>query len=189
MDRIESKSKRIILVTGAARSGKSEWAENLATKTNKSVIYIATAIADSTDREWLNRIALHQQRRPPHWQTLSVPKQLAQTISNTIASNCLLVDSLGSWVANLLDRETDSWQEIQNDLLASLQTTNADVIFVAEETGWGVIPAYKSGRVFRDRLGTLSRKIGGVASEVYLVTGGHALNLSQLGQCLDDKSN
>ncbi|MDJ0688109.1 MAG: bifunctional adenosylcobinamide kinase/adenosylcobinamide-phosphate guanylyltransferase [Xenococcaceae cyanobacterium MO_188.B32] len=189
MDRIESESKQIILVTGAARSGKSEWAENLATKTNKSVIYIATAIADSTDREWLNRIALHQQRRPSHWQTLCVPKQLAQTISNTIASNCLLVDSLGSWVANLLDREADSWQEIQNGLLASLQTTSADVILVAEETGWGVIPAYKSGRIFRDRLGNLIRQIGSVASSVYLVTGGHALNLSQLGQCLDNKSN
>ena len=189
MDRIESESKQIILVTGAARSGKSEWAENLATKTNKSVIYIATAIADSTDREWLNRIALHQQRRPPHWQTLCVPKQLSQTISNTIASNCLLVDSLGTWVANLLDREADSWQEIQNGLLASLQTTSADVILVAEETGWGVIPAYKSGRIFRDRLGNLIRQIGSVASSVYLVTGGHALNLSQLGQCLDNKSN
>ena len=69
MERIESYAKRITLVTGAAKSGKSEWAENLAQKTDKSVIYIATAVVDSTDREWLTRIALHQQRRPSHWQT------------------------------------------------------------------------------------------------------------------------
>ena len=189
MNQIESDSQRITLVTGAARSGKSEWAENLAKKTDKSVIYVATAVVDSADREWLTRITLHQQRRPPHWQTLWVPEQLAQTISNTMASNCLLIDSLGTWVANLLDRKADSWQEIQNSLLDSLQTTSADVILVGEETGWGVIPAYKSGRIFRDRLGDLVRQIGSIASEVYLVTGGHALNLSQLGQCLDIGSN
>ena len=185
MNPIESDFQRIILVTGAARSGKSEWAENLAKKTNKSVVYVATAIVDSTDQEWLNRIALHQQRRPSDWRTLCVPQQLVQTISNALASDCLLIDSLGTWVANLLDRETDCWQEIQTSLLEGLQNTNADVILVGEETGWGVIPAYKSGRIFRDRLGELVRKIGSIASEVYLVTGGHALNLSKLGQSLE----
>ena len=184
MEQIESDARRIILVIGPARSGKSEWAENLAMQTNKSVIYVATAIADSTDREWLGRIALHQQRRPSHWQTLSVPQQLSQTISNTIPSNCLLIDSLGTWVANLLDREADAWQEIQNSLLESLQNTSAEVILVGEETGWGVVPAYKSGRLFRDRLGDLVRNIGSIASEVYLITGGYAINLSKLGQPL-----
>lgn len=184
MNQIQSDSKQIILVTGAARSGKSEWAETIAKKTEKSIIYIATAIVDSTDKEWLARITLHQQRRPADWQTLCVPKQLTQTINNTSASNCLLIDSLGTWVANLLDREADVWQEMQTSLLNSLQTTAADVILVGEETGWGVIPAYESGRIFRDRLGSLIRQIGGIASAVYLVTGGHALNLSQLGQSL-----
>ena len=184
MEQIESNSRQIILVTGAARSGKSEWAESLATKMNKSVIYIATAVVDSTDREWQERIVIHQQRRPTDWQTLCVPKKLAQTINNISSSNCLLIDSLGTWVANFLDYEADAWQEIQNSLLNSLQTTTLDVILVAEETGWGVIPAYESGRIFRDRLGSLIRQIGNIASAVYLVTGGHALNLSQLGQSL-----
>jgi adenosylcobinamide kinase/adenosylcobinamide-phosphate guanylyltransferase len=52
---------------------------------------------------------------------------------------------------------------------------------VGEETGWGVVPAYPLGRTFRDRLGGLIRRLGSVADTVYLVTGGHALNLSQLG--------
>ena len=58
-----------------------------------------------------------------------------------MSSNCLLIDSLGTWVANFLDQETDSWQVIQKDLLESLQKTSAEVILVGEETGWGVIPA------------------------------------------------
>jgi adenosylcobinamide kinase / adenosylcobinamide-phosphate guanylyltransferase len=52
---------------------------------------------------------------------------------------------------------------------------------VAEETGWGVVPAYPLGRQFRDRLGTLIRLVGAIADQVYLITGGYALNLTLLG--------
>ena len=52
---------------------------------------------------------------------------------------------------------------------------------MAEETGWGVVPAYSTGRLFRDRLGNLVRRLGAIANPVYLVTGGHVLNLSTLG--------
>ena len=40
---------KIILVTGAARSGKSEWAEKLANQLTESVTYIATAKFSSED--------------------------------------------------------------------------------------------------------------------------------------------
>lgn len=171
----------MILVTGASRSGKSEWAEKLATKTEKSIVYIATAIVDSTDREWQARIIKHQQRRPQSWQTLVVSEKLAATIDRATHEQCLLIDSVGTWVANLLDLDLDTWQLITDELLTSLQTTNAEIILVGEETGWGVVPAYKSGRIFRDRLGRLLRELGNIADTVYLVTGGHALNLSLLG--------
>lgn len=179
-------SNQIILVTGAARSGKSEWAEKLATKTNRAVVYVATALAAPEDREWQARILKHQQRRPNYWQTLSVPYELAATIATATASECLLIDSLGTWVANLLDLDADSWAKTTAGLLTILPTAKAEIILVAEETGWGVIPAYQSGRTFRDRLGDLIRKIGNIANTVYLVTSGHALNLGVLGTPLDN---
>ncbi|MDP5017176.1 MAG: bifunctional adenosylcobinamide kinase/adenosylcobinamide-phosphate guanylyltransferase, partial [Dolichospermum sp.] len=64
---------KVILVTGAARSGKSEWAEDLAINSGKTVVYIATATQNPDDQEWQERIQKHQQRRPQDWITLSVP--------------------------------------------------------------------------------------------------------------------
>lgn len=175
---------RRILVTGAARSGKSEWAEFLAHQAEtagQQVVYVATAQLDPQDADWQRRITQHQQRRPSHWQTLSVPVDLAATLYQATSDQCLLVDSLGTWLANLLDQEETTWQETQQQLLTRFQTCAADVIVVGEETGWGVVPAYPLGRSFRDRLGGLIRHLGQLANPVYLVTGGHALNLSQLG--------
>jgi len=179
-------SKEIILVTGAARSGKSEWAEILATKKNQAVVYIATATVDPEDREWAARIEKHRQRRPSDWQTLIAPNNLTATIENAPRSSCLLIDSLGTWVANLLTLNEADWQEETALLLKILTSGDRDIILVGEETGWGVVPAYASGRTFRDRLGSLIRKIGTVADRVYLVTGGHALDLTVLGQRLSN---
>jgi len=176
-----SQARQFILVTGPARSGKSEWAETLATGTGKQVVYVATAATDPTDREWHNRIVLHQRRRPPSWKTLEVPIELAATIELYGANSCLLIDSVGTWLANLLHQDDVSWNQTQQAMLSSLQRTAADVILVAEETGWGLVPAYPIGRLFRDRLGTLVRHIAAVAHPVYLVTAGHVLNLSELG--------
>lgn len=172
----------IILVTGPARSGKSEWAETLAMQSNKPVIYMATAQLEPNDSEWLFRIEQHRLRRPKDWVTLEVPQQLVATIANAPLESCLLVDSLGTWVANQLEEDASNWEEtVQNFLLNLAQVADRDVILVAEETGWGVVPAYRIGRMFRDRLGNLVRRLGVIANPVYLVTGGHILNLSALG--------
>jgi adenosylcobinamide kinase/adenosylcobinamide-phosphate guanylyltransferase len=177
---------RPILVTGPARSGKSEFAEQLAQQSAQPIIYVATAQRDPQDGEWQQRIEQHRCRRPSTWQTLEVPIELTSCIDRH--RGCLLVDSLGTWVANLLDRDEEIWQQIQHEFLASLHQTTAEVILVAEETGWGVVPAYPLGRTFRDRLGTLTRKVGAIANPVYLVTGGHILNLSVLGSPLSGQS-
>jgi adenosylcobinamide kinase / adenosylcobinamide-phosphate guanylyltransferase len=172
---------KLILVTGAARSGKSEWAEDLAINSDKTVVYIATATQNPDDPEWQERIQKHQQRRPQDWITLSVHTELTAALVECQPNTCLLVDSLGTWVANLLEDEDLDWENTVREFLEILPSVAADVIFVAEETGWGVVPAYPMGRKFRDRLGALVRQLGIICEPVYLVAGGHALNLSVLG--------
>ena len=182
-------SRHLILVTGPSRSGKSEWAEELAAQVGDPVIYIATSQLDPTDLEWQARVQRHRDRRPQNWITQAVPFNLAEAIHTTPIAHCLLVDSLGTWLANCLDQSEEDWEKTTQSLLASLQSTSNTVILVAEETGWGVVPAYPLGRTFRDRLGHLTRQIGAIADTVYLVTAGYALNLSQLGTPLKDISH
>jgi len=177
-------SPQLILITGPSRSGKSEWAERLALQSQKAVVYVATAQTDPSDLEWQERILNHQQRRPVEWKTLNEPMHLARTIQAAAPTECLLVDSLGTWLANVLEQTATEWAATLNHLLHALRHRTCDLILVAEETGWGVVPAYPTGRRFRDRLGELTRCVGAIAHPVYLVTGGYVLNLSQLGFCL-----
>ncbi len=175
----------MIIVTGPSRSGKSEWAEMLAMQTGKKVIYVATAKIDINDLEWQERIAKHQKRRPSEWLTVSVPEDIVTTIQEAETDSCLLIDSLGTWVANWIDRDEETWENIVLSLLNTVQEIDKkELIFVAEETGWGVVPAYPVGRLFRDRLGSLVRYLGAIANTVYLVTGGHVINLTMLGSPL-----
>lgn len=181
-------SRHLILVTGPSRSGKSEWAEDLAAQSGDPVIYVATSQIDPADLEWRSRVQRHRDRRPKDWTTQAVPLHLAEAIATAPADHCLLVDSLGTWLTNCLDQPEEDWKKTTQTLLDSLQSTSNTIILVAEETGWGVVPAYPLGRTFRDRLGHLTRQIGAIADVVYLVTAGYALNLSQLGTPLKDIS-
>ena len=178
----------ITLVTGPARSGKSEWAETLAEKAAQQsaqrLVYIATAQRNPSDAQWQARIEKHVQRRSQNWRCVEVPVNLSEAIAQHTLSHCLLIDSLGTWLANLIAQSEEEWQASQLGLIAALDQTEATVILVAEETGWGVVPAYEVGRTFRDRLGTLSRKVGELCTDVYLVTSGYAINLAQLGQSI-----
>jgi adenosylcobinamide kinase / adenosylcobinamide-phosphate guanylyltransferase len=177
-------SRMITLITGATRSGKSEWAEILAGRSQKSVIYIATAKTDPKDVEWQARLSKHKQRRPPTWHTLEVPYTLAETIRQAQPHDYLLVDALGTWLVNYLDRDELSWERTTIELLDAVKFCPSDITIVSEEVGWGVVPAYASGRQFRDRLGHLSRQLGAIADAVYLVTGGHAVNLTAIAERL-----
>lgn len=174
----------IILITGPSRSGKSEFAEQLASQSERPVVYLATAYLDPNDLEWQERIDRHRRRRPPTWDTHEVLDHLGLAIQACAPSSCCLVDSLGTWVANGLERSGREWEQETVELLQSLQSLKktALVLLVAEEVGWGLVPAFASGRQFRDRLGEICQQIGTLADELYLVVAGYVVNLKSIGQ-------
>ncbi|NJK65027.1 MAG: bifunctional adenosylcobinamide kinase/adenosylcobinamide-phosphate guanylyltransferase [Synechococcaceae cyanobacterium SM2_3_1] len=173
-----------ILITGPTRSGKSVFAEQLAHQSQRPVIYIATTPSPDTgeDPEWAARIQQHRQRRPAEWITWEEPDQLAAALFRCPPTTCCLVDSLGAWVANHLDASAAAWQDQMEGLKGSLLASDRLLLLVAEEVGWGVIPAYASGRLFRDRLGELVQQVGQQADQVFLVVAGYALDVKKWGQ-------
>lgn len=172
----------LILITGPSRSGKSEWAEALAQQTTQPVTYIATAVHTADDPEWEARIAQHQQRRPESWKVLELNQELIFYLQqHQDATSCLLIDSLGTWLASWLEDSEEQWQPMATAFAEGITNYQGTVILVSEEVGWGVVPAYPMGRIFRDRLGTMNQRLGLIAGEVYLVVSGYALDLKKFG--------
>ena len=60
---------------------------------------------------------------------------------------------------------------------AALRGCEQDVVLVTNEVGWGVVPAHRSGRVFRDLLGTVNQQVATACDEVHLVVAGRVLVL------------
>lgn len=170
-----------ILVTGPTKSGKSEWAEQLAKQSSQAVVYVATSVNDANDTDWQRRIQQHQQRRPLAWRSLEVPIELSAALATAQTDECWLVDSLGTWLANCLEQPDETWETTVAVLLKAIAAFPGTLVIVAEETGWGVVPAYPLGRTFRDRLGSLTRQIGQLTDSVYLVVAGYAVPLKQVG--------
>ena len=174
------------LVLGPARSGKSRWAEHLASASGRSVVYVATGPELPNDAAWQQRLDRHRRRRPSTWGTLEVPdaRHLGASLQTLGAHQLALVDSLGSWVAAGLELDEIAWDNLCEELIDGLDHLLCSVILVSEQTGWGVVPATAIGGLFRDRLGTIERLLVERASVSWLVVAGRALNLTTLGQAV-----
>lgn len=170
----------LTLVTGPSRGGKSRWAEHLAAASALRIHYLATAEEDPDDASWQARLALHRQRRPREW-TLHTPgPELPAWLERFDASDLVLIDALGTWLARHLELGAADWQQCQEEFLAALQSCSAAVVLVAEETGWGVVPATAIGGRFRDRMGLLLDQLHRSCDASWLVLHGRALNLLAL---------
>jgi adenosylcobinamide kinase/adenosylcobinamide-phosphate guanylyltransferase len=179
-----------IFVTGPVRSGKSRFAERLARERGGEIVFVATARRDPNDAEWTARIARHAAERPPLWalvETASdgMPIDALETLAeNASAAQTLIVDSLGTWLADIMLRESDA-QAVDaraQALARALLATRAYAIVVGEETGWGIVPEYPSGRVFRDVLGRVQQRLAAESLGAYLVVAGFAVDLKSIGR-------
>lgn len=176
----------LTLVLGAARSGKSRWAEHLAAQAGRQVLYLATAAAHPDDADWQRRLERHRRRRPSHWACLEVGPDLAPALATLEANQLALVDSLGSWVAHGLALDAPAWDGACGTLVDSLQGCVGEVLMVSEQTGWGVVPATAIGGLFRDRLGTLEQRLVAMAQSCWLVVAGRAIDLLATSQRVPD---
>lgn len=172
-----------VLVTGGVRSGKSRHAESLvsAASSGRPVTYVAAGpVVD--DADWAERIAAHRARRPAEWSTYET-----RDVAGVLAwsPGPVLVDCLGTWLTGVMD-ERELWESptatavvngLVAQLVAAVAASPADVVLVTNEVGLGVVPGHRSGRLFRDLLGTVNQRVGEVCDEVHLVIAGRVLRL------------
>lgn len=173
-----------ILVTGGVRSGKSAHAESLL-DAHARVTYVAAGptLTAEGDPDWAARVRAHQDRRPHTWSTVETRDLAAALREHT---GPLLVDCLGTWLAGLLDASglwdapsedaTAAVLQLLDETVAAL-TDHDDVVIVTNEVGLGVVPEHRSGRLFRDLLGTVNQRFAAACDEVHLVVAGRVLVL------------
>ena len=170
----------ITLICGPAGGGKSRWAEHLASCSGRQVVYLATGPLLPDDADWQQRLDRHRRRRPPHWLCREVGAELAPALSELRDGQIGLIDSLGTWVAAWLDADAPRWCRCCDVLVASLRHSQAPLLLVCEEVGWGVVPSSAAGGRFRQRLAELEQRLMADAAAAWLVIAGRALDLQQL---------
>ena len=168
------------LVLGGIRSGKSQWAEATLGREwaetasgNATVRYIATGGSDATDPAWANRIAAHQDRRPPNWETVETVDVATQLASNL--GTPTLVDDVGCWLTAALDQRGWGSRSVAaevDEFVSAVRGFTGPLVLVSPEVGLTVVPATESGRRFADELGILNQRLAEYCDRVVLVVAG-----------------
>lgn len=161
------------LITGGARSGKSEQALTLAESVPGANAMYFIATAQPLDDEMKTRIENHKKQRGKHWKTIEEPVELGEAISRlSDPKNVLLIDCLTLWTSNLQGRDEKSFNDAVSKLAASITLFSGSLIIVTNEVGMGIVPADSTTRLYRDRLGTVNRIVAEACSEVVLMVSG-----------------
>lgn len=162
--------KKIILVTGGERSGKSSYAERRALSLSSNPIYLATARV--WDDEFSERIARHKLSRSDNWTNIEEEKRLSQ---HNVSGKVVVIDCVTLWCTNFF---FDLQSDVQSSLDAIKQEFDAftdqeaTFIFVSNELGSGSVSPNEIQRKFTDLQGWTNQYIASKADEVILMVAG-----------------
>ena len=179
----------LYFVAGGARSGKSAFAEELALACGPRIVYLATG--QIWDGEMAERVALHRQRRPAHWETVEVPLGAEGRIADiALAADGILFDCLTLFITNLLlapehqalDKLARRELVLQrvDALQAAACQASCPVLVVSNETGQGIVPENALAREFRDVVGIANSRLAAAAREAWFVWCGIPVALKEL---------
>jgi adenosylcobinamide kinase/adenosylcobinamide-phosphate guanylyltransferase len=162
-----------ILVTGGCRSGKSQFAIDLAKRLGRRIAYVATCRV--ADREMRQRVSRHRHARPAQWRTLEAPADPVRAITQLDGRiDGLVLDCLTMYVASLLmRRDSDATIETQiQRLCETCRGLGRPIIVVTNEVGSGIVPIHRLGRRFRDLAGLANQLVARHADQVVWMVAG-----------------
>lgn len=165
------------LVLGAAKSGKSAYAEQLIAGLDPPYVYIATA--QILDDEMEQRVRMHRARRCSHWETIEAPLAVIPTLESLRGSSKpVLVDCLTLWLTNLLlaPSQQDPLPAVKA-LCDVLPSIDYPLFLVSNEVGGGIVPDNPLARRFRDVAGAANQQLAKACRSVTLVVAGLPVHL------------
>lgn len=172
--------ERIILVTGGARSGKSDFALNRAMEIPGERRFVATA--QPFDDEMKARIDRHRADREGFgFKTLEAPLDLAGAFAPfSDATGITLVDCLTVWLGNRFHAHGQDDAAIEasvSEVVDAVLAFKGGLILVTNEVGLSIVPENPMARRFRDCAGFMNRALASVADAVYLCVCGIPLKI------------
>ena len=161
--------KKVILITGGARSGKSRYAEELALSLSKNPVYVATAHV--WDEEFAKRVKRHQERRGPEWTNIEEEKQLSR---HDLTGRVAVIDCITLWCTNYFFdlQDVDAVLEALKAEFDKFTAYDATYIFVTNEIGMGGVSENAVQRKFTDLQGWMNQYVASKADEVILMVSG-----------------
>ncbi len=175
----DESGRRVVLLLGGVRSGKSTYAQQLAMR-GQHVAFLATA--EAGDDEMRLRIERHRRERPDAWTTFEVPVALEDALVQCGQVDTILIDCLTVWTANLMEhyaQDPDLVLAHADRLAGLLRRATATVIVVSNEVGGGIVPDNELARNYRDLLGGINQRVAAAADEVILMVAGCPLVIKQ----------
>ena len=166
----------IIFITGGTKSGKSEFAEHLA-KEAKQLSYVALSENNIDDEEWQEKINLHRKRRPKNWKLIETT-DLLNTLC--IEDGPLLIDSIGGFVMESIEREHKEWLTRMHSLISLLKKRKSITFIVGEQVGWSLVSEYKIGNTYIKRIGELQKRITKISKDNWLAINGRAIKIDEI---------
>lgn len=174
------------LITGGARSGKSRLAQELARKTGGPVLFVATA--EAGDEEMKQRIELHRKNRPTDWTTIEVTTNIGRKITRNIGQvKTVIIDCVTLLINNVFQKheggadallEKAVQAEIK-ELIKCMERSEARFIIVTNEVGFGIVPADRVSRLYRDLLGKVNQMLSEHVDEVIFMVAGIPITLKK----------
>ncbi|MCD8297771.1 MAG: bifunctional adenosylcobinamide kinase/adenosylcobinamide-phosphate guanylyltransferase [Prevotella sp.] len=168
--------KKIILITGGQRSGKSMYAEKLALSLSDNPVYMATAHV--WDDEFLERIRKHKERRGSQWINIEEEKYLSKYI---LTDKVVVIDCITLWCTNFFfehNKENAENPSVDEPLAEVKQefdlftAHDATYIFVTNEIGSGGVSDNAIVRKFTEMEGWMNQYVAAHADEVILMVSG-----------------
>lgn len=168
-------TRKIILVTGGQRSGKSGYAQRLALEATDRPVYVATSRV--WDEEYRARIERHQRERGPQWTNIEEEKFLSR---HRLEGRVAVVDCITLWGTNFFfDNDSDVEKSLQQlkDEFDRFTDQDAVFIFVSNELGMGGVSENAVQRRFTDLQGWMNQYVASRADEVVWMVAGIAVKI------------